>query len=457
MRHAAAIPLLLTALACNLGQGIGGNLEPTVLAAMVPTASPVVSGPPTPAYIPVECAGVPLATLAPERRPTPEPEVNPPLNLPAQLEVLRGLENAVRDLYLYPDFGGLDWPTAAAETRTRIEAGMDTQVFYEALGELVLRLGDEHSYFQTPAEIAAEQATIEGQFDFVGIGVLVQPRIGKGLGTILAVLPGSPAERSGLRPHDNILAIDGVQSAEGGIPQQQLLRGPACSQVVLTVRTPGGPERQVGLVRSAVSGALPINASLLPTADGSRIGYLFFPTFLDQSLPDRVEQALPDLGPLHGLILDDRVNGGGLGSVAEAMLGFFTSGMVGSFVDRSGQTPLTIVANPVHDSQSVPLVVLIGADTVSYGEIFAGVLQDMGRAQLVGQATLGNVERLSQVDLADGSRLWLAVERFQPLNSDADWEQQGILPDIAVPGDWEDFTPEDDPALAVALQLLGYP
>jgi carboxyl-terminal processing protease len=395
--------------------------------------------------------------VAPERRPSPEPEVNPPLDLPAQLEVLRGLENSVLDLYLYPDFGGVDWPAASAETRARIQAGMDTQAFYEALGELVLRLGDEHSYLQSPAEIAAEQATIEGQLEFVGIGVLVQPRIDKSLGTILAVLPDSPAERSGLRPHDNILAIDGIRVVEGGTPQQQLLRGPVCSQVVLTVRTPGEPERQVGLVRSAVSGALPISASLLPTEDGSRIGYFFLPTFLDQSLPDRVAQALQDLGPLDGLILDNRVNGGGLGSVAEAMLGFFTSGPVGSFVDRTGQAPWTIEANPIHNSQNVPLVVLIGEDTVSYGEVFAGVLQDVGRAQLVGVTTLGNVERLNQVDLPDGSRLWLAVERFDPLNSDADWEQQGILPDLVVAGPWEDFTPEDDPALAAALQLLVHP
>jgi C-terminal peptidase prc len=379
------------------------------------------------------------------------------LEAEGQLGVLGGLENAVRDLYLYPDFGGVDWAAAVGEIRVQVEAGLDTEAFYRELQELINRLGDEHSYIQTPAEIAAERAALEGQLDFVGIGVLVLPRIERGLGTILSVFPDSPADQGGLRPHDSILMIDGTPIVEGGVSQQQLMRGPACSQIVLNVQSPGEPERQVSLVRSEVTGALPIDPRLVSTSDGTRVGYIFLPTFLDQSLPERVRQALQDFGPLDGLILDDRMNGGGLGSVAEAMLAFFVDGPAGFYLDNQGQTALSVAAHPVHNSQNVPLVVLIDEDTVSYGEIFAGVLQDLARAKLVGQTTLGNVERLHAVDFDDGSRLWLAVERFDPLNSQADWEEQGIIPDAPVTAAWEDFTAEDDPAVAAALQLLALP
>jgi carboxyl-terminal processing protease len=403
------------------------------------------------------CAGVPLATMAPGLYPTGAPPLSPPLDTEAQLGVLGGLENAVRNLYLYPDFGGVDWPAAVAETRVRVEAGMDTEAFYRELQELISGLGDEHSYIQTPAEIAAERAALEGQLDFVGIGVFVLPRIERGLGTILSVFPESPADHGGLRPHDSILRIDGTPIVEGGVSQQQLMRGPACSQIVLTVQTPGQPEREVSFVRSAVSGALPIDARLVPTSDGSRVGYIFLPTFLDQSWPERVEQALQDFGPLDGLILDDRMNGGGLGSVAEAMLAFFVDGPAGFYLDNQGRSALSIAAHPVHNSQNVPLVVLIDEDTVSFGEIFAGVLQDLGRAKLVGQTTLGNVERLHAADFDDGSRLWLAVERFDPLNSQANWEEQGIVPDVPLTAAWEDFMAENDPAVMAALQLLALP
>ncbi|MGH2619462.1 MAG: S41 family peptidase, partial [Anaerolineales bacterium] len=340
---------------------------------------------------------------------------------------------------------------------SQAQAGMETEAFYRELQALVKKLGDEHSYFQTPAELAADQANLQGQLNFVGIGMLVLPRLERGLGTILAVFPDSPADLGGLRAHDNIRAVDGIPIEEGGPAQQQLLRGPACSQVVLTVQTPGEPARQASFVRAALTGALPIDARLVPTTDGSRVGYIFLPTFLDESMAGRVEQALQEFGPLDGLILDNRMNGGGLGSTTQATLALFTAGPMGYFVNSQGETLLTIEPNPIHSSQSVPLVVLIGEDTVSFGEIFAGVLQDIGRAELVGEITLGNVERLHAFDFADGSRAWLATERFDPLNSGANWEEQGIVPDVSVSGAWEDVTAESDPVVAAALGLLAQP
>ncbi len=96
------------------------------------------------------------------------------------------------------------------------------------------------------------------------------------------------------------------------------------------------------------------------------------------------------------------------------MLSLFTSGNVGEYISRSGSRPLSINPQDVQGSQSLPLVVLIGEDTVSYGEVFAGVLQDRGRARLVGEPTAGNVETLHGYSFDDGSRLWIAQERFVP-------------------------------------------
>jgi len=53
----------------------------------------------------------------------------------------------------------------------------------------------------------------------------------------------------------------------------------------------------------------------------------------------------------------------------------------------------------VNGSQQIPLVVLIGQATASYGEVFAGVLKDIGRAYLIGETTDGNVETLWGYDL----------------------------------------------------------
>ena len=186
------------------------------------------------------------------------------------------------------------------------------------------------------------------------------------------------------------------------------------------------------------------------------IGYIFIPSFFDETIPDQIKQALNNFGPLDGLILDNRMNGGGSSNVVEPIFSLFTSGTVGNFVSRTGKRPLTIDAHPVQNSDTVPLVVLVGKDTVSFGEIFSGSLQDNGRAKLVGETTLGNVEILHGYDFEDGSLMWIAQERFDPAVSHADWEKTGIIPDVQADADWDTFTLDTDPSVAAAVKLLGH-
>jgi carboxyl-terminal processing protease len=278
----------------------------------------------------------------------------------------------------------------------------------------------------------------------------------KNRGTILSVFPDSPAEHGGLLPHDSILAVDNLPVVENGIAYPQRLRGPECSTVVLTIQSPGEEQRKLTLVRFKITSPLPIGTKLVPTNDGSRIGYIFLPTFFDETIPDQVKKALEDFDTLDGLILDNRMNGGGSGKVMEQILSYFTSGMLGQFVSRTDTRPLNITANPVNTSQTVPMVVLVGEDTISYGEIFSGVLQDAGRAKIVGQTTLGNVESLHSYSFDDGSQAWIAQERFDPAKSHANWEQDGIQPDVEAYADWDTFRFDNDPSVAAAVALLGY-
>jgi hypothetical protein len=54
----------------------------------------------------------------------------------------------------------------------------------------------------------------------------------------------------------------------------------------------------------------------------------------------------------------------------------------------------------------------------------------------------------------DGSRLWIAEETFDTLNSDDNWEATGIQVDVEAGGEWDEFTFETDPAVAAAMELL---
>jgi carboxyl-terminal processing protease len=232
--------------------------------------------------------------------------------------------------------------------------------------------------------------------------------------------------------------------------------GPECTAVVLTVQSPGEAPREVMLVRAAIQGNIPIDARLVPTSDNAKIGYIFIPSFFDETLPRQIEKALKDFGTLDGLILDVRLNGGGSSTVAYPILSFFTRGRLGNFVSRSDSRPLTLRATPVNNSQTVPLVVLVSKDTVSFGEIFAGILRDARGAKIVGETSLGNVEVLHGYDFPDGSVLWIASETFDSAFSDNDWERDGIIPDVEAYAAWDTFTFETDPSIAAALELLGH-
>ncbi len=156
------------------------------------------------------------------------------------------------------------------------------------------------------------------------------------------------------------------------------------------------------------------------------------------------------------MILDVRLNGGGSSSVAYPILSFFTDGRLGQFVSRDESRPLVIDGKPIQNSQTVPLVVMVSKDTVSFGEIFAGILRDARGAKITGETSLGNVELLHGYDLEDGSVLWIASEKFYSAFSDIDWEETGIVPDVQAYAPWDTFSFDTDPSIAAAVGLLGH-
>ena len=378
---------------------------------------------------------------------------------PLQLQIFEELWQVVRDDYLYPDFNGLDWDAVHDQYLKEVEAGLAPDDFYLLMDEMIALLGDEHSIYFSPKEAAELDAEYAGEHDYVGIGILNVTIQERGLTTILLVFPGSPADEAGLRPHDNILAVDGEAIVDENGLRRDLLRGPEGTSIELTVQTPGEAPRQVSVTRRRILGATPVPYEVLVTSNGRRIGYLMLVTFNDSTVDDQVGEALAAMsadGPLDGVIVDNRNNGGGASSVLVDTLSYFTGGEVGYFVERDEKHALQIEAQDVGGSQDIPLVVLVGAGTASFGEIFSGILQDTGRAYILGQQTEGNVEILYVYDFSDGSRAWIARETFQPLNQpDENWEQTGISPDLTVHSNWDQVTLSTDPVIQAALEYLN--
>jgi carboxyl-terminal processing protease len=334
-----------------------------------------------------------------------------------------------------------------------IEAGLDTQSFYNEMSTMITELGDEHSFFLSPTEVAESEAELRGDVQFEGVGIYGEPDFERGHLIVISTFPGSPAELAGIQEHDTILLVD-----DQPINEQfgNLLRGPQCSAVKLTVQSPGEAPREVMLMRYAIRGNVPIDARLVTTNDGSKIGYIFIPSFFDETLPGQIKDALNAFGKLDGLILDLRMNGGGSSSVAYPILEYFIHGRLGQFVSRDSARAFEIKANEIQNSQTVPLIVMVSKDTVSFGEIFAGVMKDSGRAKIVGETSLGNVEVLHGYDFEDGSQVWLAAETFHSAFSNTNWEETGIVPDVQAFAPWDTFYFDTDPSITAAVNLLGH-
>jgi carboxyl-terminal processing protease len=450
--------LILSMLACNFVTQMvfppTATPTPTATATQTATATPTATPELQPAYIPPECTTVPLATLPPDLalQATPDVQVDEVIK-DEQLNILHELGEVVKSIYVYPDYNGKDWNEIVSRYRAKVEAGLDTQSFYTEISAMIQELGDEHSFFLSPIEVKESEAELRGDAEFVGVGISGQPDFTRGRLIVVSTFPGSPAEYGGIQHHDSILAVDGRPITEDFSDR---LRGPRCSALTLTVQSPGEAPRQVMLIRFAIQGNIPIEARLVSTADGSRIGYIFIPSFFDETLPEQIENALNDFGPLDGLMLDLRMNGGGSSSVAYPILEYFIHGTLGRFVSRIDSRTLEIEANEIQNSQTVPLVVMVSEDTVSFGEIFAGVMQDSGRARIVGETSLGNVEVLHGFTFEDGSQVWLAAETFTSAFSDENWEETGIIPDVQAFAEWDTFYFETDPSIAAAVHLLGH-
>jgi C-terminal peptidase prc len=471
------LSLVVTSLACNT------LLPPSATPTPPPTwtAEPTSTPEPAPTEAPTStpeataggvrfCAYVPgvsvSAQMPPEvvNAPAPTPDPAPPLPTPTpvdaattqrQLRVYQALWDAVNEDYVYPDFNGRDWAAIGETYAQVIRAGLTDADFYAVMDAMLQELGDEHSAFQSPDEVREEEAAFEGNLDYVGIGVLHSPLPEHGRTVVLLAFPDSPAAQAGLRAHDSIVAVDGqTLFGEGGV-RTEAIRGPEGTEVALTIQRPGEAPFEVTLVRRRISGPLPIDYCLVPN---TRLGYIFVPGLDDGTIPDQMRAALGAMtvdGPLDGLILDNRENYGGLSTVAEALLGFFTQGELGHFVSRTDRYALAVEAEDVGGSQTVPLVILVDTGTASFAEVVSGVLQATGRARIVGQTSLGNVEQLWAYDFEDGSRAWIAHDTFEPLNlPNGIWEATGITPDVRVPTRWDLFTEATDPALAAAVELL---
>lgn len=383
--------------------------------------------------------------------PTPAPT---PSAVERQLSVFETIWETVRDQYVRADYDGADWEALGQTYRAQVETGLSEADFADAMRAMLAELPPGQASYQTRAErLEAETSntsTYQGIGAFISFRETPEPHV-----VILSVIQDSPAETAGLKAHDSIYLIDGLAiHADEADTVVNRIRGPAESSVTLTVETPGQGRREVVVPRGRITAVDFLRGRYDSDLE---IAYYRLPVTANSDDVQLIAQDLADIpagANLRGIILDLRVarNSSGAWPLGE-LLTLFGDGALGEFYGRDSADPLTVTGQTVGQSQTTPLILLIGPDTEGSPEIFAGALRGARRAVLVGLATPGAVQGFSEIPLPDGSRLFLATSSFRTPDG-IDLATSGLQPDIQVNSDWDQVTSDSDPALEAALDLL---
>ena len=313
-----------------------------------------------------------------------------------------------------------------------------------AIRGMLRALDDPYASFLDAQQFDIESQEIRGFFEGIGAQVGIrEDRL-----TIIAPLPDTPAEQSGIRPGDIILEIDG-QSADGIslLEAVSKIRGQRGTSVELLVLHLNQTEATLIAITRGVIPLETVRFAMRP--DG--IGHLRISSFSDTT-NQQVEAAIQEFRAASGtgLIVDLRNNPGGLlKAVVDVTSQFLEDGLVTYELDAQGSRREWKVS-PDGKGKDIPMVVLINEFSASASEVFSGAIIDHNRAPVIGVTSFGKGSVNTMRGLSDGSGIFFTIARWYTPNGNL-IEGEGITPTLAV------SIPEDassDVQLERAIEIL---
>ncbi len=310
---------------------------------------------------------------------------------------------------------------------------------------------DPFSNIIWPSDVAEFTKATQGEFS--GIGVQILPEDNGDL-RIVRPLPGSPAQRAGIKAADVIAKINGKSAAH--ITSDEAVKnitGPSGTMVHLTIKSPDGTMKEFDVRREKIK-VESVEGYKRDKGDNwdyyidpeNKIAYLRITSFSGFTVKE-LHAAIDSMGPdVNGLIIDLRGNPGGLLQAAIGVCDeFLKEGtIVSTHPDRETRNGPTIATAKDDGTEfTKPLVVLVNQYSASASEIVSGALKDDHRAILVGQRTFGkgSVQQIFGLEGGDAILKLTTAHYYLPsgrcIHREENSTEWGVDPDVTV-----EMTPE---------------
>lgn len=423
-----------------------------------------------------------LGTAVPAEEAPPPPD---PPELAA--ETFDAAWKIVYETHPDPDLNGVDWLALREELRPKAVEAESVGELRSILSDMLERL--QQSHFALIPHEAVDVETLGGEGGAGGeADVGLELRAVEDRLVVYRVAPDRPAARAGIRPGWTMVGVDedrtedwveSIRENPSWHPDAlrlwsvgtAVLMGDAGSTVNVAFLDGDDTDVTVGLEREKIPGETVKLGNLPPfrtqfgsreiAKDGIDVGLIEFNFWMVPLMP-QIDGAINRYRGKDGMVIDLRGNGGGVGGMTIGISGHFLDSRVTLGTTTTRTQTIHIRSNPRRVSPdgervepfSGPLAILIDGVSGSASEMFAGGMQDIGRARVFGQSTMGAVLPAIMDRLPNGDVLYHAFGDFTTA-SGVRLEGRGVIPDEFVPLTREDLLAGRDATLDAALAWIA--